>query len=254
PEMNLYYIGFGCHRPPLDRLEVRRTIARSIQPDRFRKALYGEVAELAEGPVPPGLLGAQASGSSNGGNSDENSREGLDTVHESAHMTIRPIELWYVESDSTTSLAMEAVQADLEAAGIECRLRKTDPTTYGSRRREGRFDLFYANWWADYPDADNFLSPLFLSGSSSNHTRFSDPETDRLILAARREWDPDRRAKLEREVLDRIQSLAPAVFLWHRGSEALTQPWVEGYRPPALFHGTLFLDLRVHGFREGRLE
>jgi ABC-type transport system substrate-binding protein len=229
-EMNVYYLGFGCHRPPLDRPEVRRAIRSALHPDRFMKALYGNLALPANGPIPPGLTGYR--------NSKELSTES------STDLSGLSLELWFVESDSTTSLAMEAIQADLAASGIRCRLRKTDPATYGRWRREGRFDLFFANWWADYPDPDNFISPLFLTGSASNFTRFADPETDTLIHLGERESTPLRREEIYHRIQDRLDRLTPAVFLWHRRTEILTQPWVEGYRPAALFHGTLLLNLQ----------
>jgi ABC-type transport system substrate-binding protein len=235
PEMNVYYIGFGCHRPPFDRPGIRRALLSAINPDRIRKALFGDLAVPAQGPIPPGLRGNPPPDPT----TSEPDPVSLEDIHGLS------LDLWYIESDSTTSMAMEGVQADLAVSGVQCRLRKTDPTTYSSWRREGKFDLFYANWWADYPDPDNFVAPLFLSSSSSNHTHFSDAETDRLILQARREVDPARRAHLYRQIEDRIETLAPACFLWHRGTEVLTQPWVKGYQPAPLFHGTLFLNLGI---------
>jgi ABC-type transport system substrate-binding protein len=236
-ELNVYYLGFGCHRPPLDRIEVRRALASVIHPHPFREVLFGDRATDSNGPIPPGILGYQTG--MEGVPARKNPPEaagdlqGLD------------LELWYIESDTSISHAMEAIQADLTKAGVHCRLCKTDAATYSSWRREGKFDLFFANWWADYPDPDNFLSPLFLSGSSSNMTRFSDPETDSLIVEAGKENRGDVRERLYQQAVHRIRELAPVVFLWHRNTEILHQPWVQGLEPAPLFHGTLYLNLRV---------
>lgn len=235
-ELNIFYLGFGCHRPPFDRLQVRQALVSVIHPENFLEAIFADRATPATGPIPHNMLGYLPE-------KDIPKRE----IPPEALRCLQglDLEMWYIESYSAITLAMEAVQADLAKAGVRCHLRKTDAATYSSWRREGKFDLFFGNWWADYPDPDNFLSPLFLSGSSSNMTRFSDPETDRLILEAGKESDPENRGRLYQQAVLRIRELAPMVFLWHRNTEILKQPWVQGFEPAPLFHGTLFLNLRV---------
>ena len=236
-ELNIFYLGFGCHRPPLGRPEVRRALASVIHPDLFREALFADRATASIGPIPHGMLGYEEK------REDRSLKVSTEDLEQVKGLDL---ELWYIESYSAITLAMEAIQADLAKAGVRCHLRKTDAATYSSWRREGKFDLFLGNWWADYPDPDNFLSPLFLSDSSSNMTRFSDPETDRLIQEAGKESDTKKREQLYRQAVHRIRELAPMVFLWHRNTEILKQPWVEGFEPAPLLHGTLFLDLRIN--------
>ena len=243
PQYNLYYLGFGCHRPPFDRVEIRSAIRSAIGVQEIGTALYQNRVVFAGGPVPPGLIGHKE-------DRDTESRDEtktLETDRMMGELKGLEVDLWFIDSDSTVSLAMEAVQADLAKTGLKCRLRRTDPTTYHSWRREGRFDLFFANWWADYPDPDNFLFPLFHSGSASNSVHLSDPEVDRLIQLARQQPEPEKRRDLYHRVISRLNRLAPAVFLWHRNSEVLIHPEVKGYTPPRLFQGTLYLNLRVEG-------
>lgn len=235
-EMNVYYLGFGCHRPPLNDAKVRQALAACIHPEPFRKALFGSRTEPAYGPIPPGLPGNLLADVPGLKKPDP---EGLELLRQ------KELELWFIESEASISLAMEAIQADLAAAGIRCRLRKTDAATYASWRREGKFDLFFANWWADYPDPDNFLAPLFKTDSASNMTRYSDPETDRLIARVAIEPDLGKRQIIAQEASRRIVEAAPAVFLWHRNTEILYQPWVKGLDPSPLFHASLYLDLRI---------
>src|SRR2546426_2977143 len=73
------------------------------------------------------------------------------------------------------------------------------------------------DWWADYPDADNFLYPLFYSGSfgpGGNYAFYSDPVTDSLILRARRTTDDARRTDLYRRIDERVFRAAPWLYLW----------------------------------------
>ena len=234
-QYNLYYIGFGCHRPPLDNPEVRKAIRRCIHVDRIRKVLFQDRAVPAYGPIPPGLLGNLPSPPSwlNEDQDEAGLPEGLE------------LELWFREGDSTLSLAMEAVQADLQSVGVSCRLRKVDRTTYIAWRREGKFDLFLGDWWADYPDPDNFMTPLFGSDSASKMTGFASPSVDRLLKKAAETVPPNERETLYHQASKEIYQGAPMIFLWHRHNKVITQPWVHGYQSPPLFQGTLHLDLRL---------
>ncbi|HEX9861458.1 MAG TPA: hypothetical protein VGB23_09655, partial [Nitrospirota bacterium] len=94
-------------------------------------------------------------------------------------------------------------------------------------------DAFWLSWQADYPDAENFLYPVFHSanfGSAGNRARFSDPEFDRLIEKAQSEPDPDKRDELYREAQAHVVETAPWVFFWHKKDFVVHQPWVKGYR------------------------
>jgi hypothetical protein len=54
---------------------------------------------------------------------------------------------------------------------------------------KGEPDAFWLSWWADYPDPENFLFPLFHSssvGPSGNRTRLIDQDLDRIIETAQR--------------------------------------------------------------------
>src|SRR5262249_52286265 len=48
---------FDCERPPLADRRVRQAICVAIDRRRFLREVYGEMAELSIGPIPPGVLG-----------------------------------------------------------------------------------------------------------------------------------------------------------------------------------------------------
>ena len=95
---------------------------------------------------------------------------------------------------------------------------------------ERRYPFFSAGWIGDYPDSQNFLDLLFHSGSSQNHTGYSNPEVDGLLEQARVETDPERRTALYREAERLIVADAPWVPLTHGAVNVLVKPHVRGYR------------------------
>ena len=48
---------FDCERPPFYDRRVRQAICFAINRQRFMREVYGDMAEPAIGPIPPGLLG-----------------------------------------------------------------------------------------------------------------------------------------------------------------------------------------------------
>lgn len=234
-QLNLYYIGFGCHRPPFDDPGMRKALRKAMGIDEVRAVIHGSKAEPVYGPIPPGLIGS----------SPARSREKALNDQERDLLSGLEMEMWFPDIDPTAALVMEGIQANLARWGVKVRLRRLDRTAYTAWRRQGRFEAFLGNWWADFPDPDNFITPLFRSDSDSNTTRFSDAEVDRLADEARREVNVDRRAELYGALADRLWEEAPMVFLWRLNEEVLTQPWVEGFTPPTLFQGTLYLDLSI---------
>jgi peptide/nickel transport system substrate-binding protein/oligopeptide transport system substrate-binding protein len=92
---------------------------------------------------------------------------------------------------------------------------------------KGEPDAFWLSWWADYPDPENFLFPLFHSqsvGPGGNRTRCIDPKLDQLIETAQRTMDKRQRFRLYRQAEDRIKQNAPWVFMWHRADYFVIQP------------------------------
>ncbi len=235
PQLNFYYLGFTCDRDPFQRVEVRRAISKAIEVDQIRKTLYGSKAALAGGPIPPGLTG-HWEGPSGAAEITESDRQILSSLD---------FEIAFPDIDPMASLVMEGFQANLREYGAQCRLRRLDRTAYTSWRREGKFDAFLGNWWADYPDPDNFIYPLFVSDSDSNMTRFSDHGVDDLADLARKEVDSGVRHSIYQQIIERLRSQSPMVFLWHLNEEVLVQPWVRGFKAPRLFQGSLYLDLRI---------
>ena len=45
-------------------------------------------------------------------------------------------------------------------AGIRAKIVQRDASSVREAARKGASDLYVKEWWADYPDAENFLFPL----------------------------------------------------------------------------------------------
>ena len=132
--------------------------------------------------------------------------------------------------------------------GITAKITQLDWSAFKHAVNEGEPDAFWLSWWADYPDPENFLYPLFHSasvGPGGNRTRCLDPEVDRLIETAQRTMDERQRFHLYRQAEDRIIKNAPWVFMWHKADYFVLQPWVKGFKIYLIYSIDKGLDLTV---------
>lgn len=106
--------------------------------------------------------------------------------------------------------------------------------------RAGQTDLVVKDWYADYPDAENFLYPLLHTankGAGGNVSFFSNATFDRLVDEARREADGQRRATLYRSADSLAYQQVGLVPLFFYNEMYAVQPWVKGFEVPVIFNG-----------------
>ena len=89
--------------------------------------------------------------------------------------------------------------------------------------------MFSYGWCADYPDPENFADVLFHSGAQQNLGKYSNPELDALLEAARVERDVDRRIEMYQQAERMIVEDAAGIFLDHGLSFVLVKPHIQGY-------------------------
>ncbi len=133
----------------------------------------------------------------------------------------------------------EPIQLMMAEAGIDMQIVLRDFSSMLEDTTRNAIDAFYASWLADYPDAENFLYPLFHSdnfGAGGNRTSFSHPEVDRLIEMAQAEADRDKRIALYHEIEDLVLELAPRVFLFYGQTWVVHRPEVQNYRLYRIFN------------------
>jgi peptide/nickel transport system substrate-binding protein/oligopeptide transport system substrate-binding protein len=114
--------------------------------------------------------------------------------------------------------------------------------------RNGQADLTLKEWWADYPDAENFLYPLLHSknkGAGGNVSFYSNPKFDALVDQAHREQDESKRNDLYKQA-DALQlNDAPMIYLFFYKDMYAVQPWIHGFKVPAVFNGQRWTDVTI---------
>ncbi|MBI1391078.1 MAG: hypothetical protein GC154_21840 [bacterium] len=242
PLLNTDMMLFNCSKPDLANPMVRRALASLVPVEKVLACVRQGAGTISGGPIPPGIIGAEETVEPIRMESGEAQR-----VLQDAGLTSRPFTLLFPAKEGSVRATAELLQALWKRAGLDVRFVQLEWTTYRQALREGDFDAAYRGWYADYPDGDNFLYPLFHSSQigQSNFTFNHDDEIDALIEASRHELDETRREEILRRVNRMIFERAPALFLWHRVNYYVRNPLVADYQPPHIFNGTRYLRERI---------
>ncbi len=226
--LNTYYLGFNCQKEPFNDVRMRQAVSRAIDAKKIaEKVLEGRV-EPAAGPIPPGLLGAPPL--TDGHMYDPQSAIAL--LKEAGFEDGFRTELMLNTGREELGVC-EAIQSYLREVGIEAALVPLEWSAFKKATASGEAPLFYTSWWADYPEAENFLFPTFHSsnwGAAGNRARFASNEVDRATEKSRGILDDDTRAHEYRRIEKMIVDQAPWVFLWHRKEFYIRQPRVGGFK------------------------
>jgi peptide/nickel transport system substrate-binding protein len=227
PGLNVCYLAFNCQKPPLDDKYLRTYIASAINKRDLIDAVYRGAATVAKNPLPPFVLG----------HNDAIPDRVPWLKSELPPFPKRPLRL-EVMSNPRPYLpnplrAAEMIKADLEKAGIPVQIVPNEWGSHLDRTHHGEHEMALMGWVGDTGDADNFLYVLLdkdtaIVGSALNISFWKNDSYHDLMLAARRELDPEKRASLYRRAQEIVFEEAPMVPLAHAESLMACRANVDG--------------------------
>ena len=231
------YIGMNVNEPPFDDPSFRRALNLAIDRDTIASVVLEGSNIPAKTIIPPGF----PSHSPNVIGYRYDPVKAHELITESKYGNdldnLPRITLSISGSfGANVPLALEVIlQAWKDTLGIEVEIQQTEWATFLQDLHNRRYQMFQLGWAADYADPENFLDILFHSESENNHTNYSNPEVDRLLLQARVEPNQETRFTLYNQIEQMILDEAPWVLLWNSGETyALIKPEVKGYKMTAM--------------------
>ncbi len=222
---NTYYFIFNESDRAVQKLEVRQAIAYAIDKQKLIDTIWGGTAVEAKNFISPPINGAYVEAP--GYPFD---LERAKALMAQAGVTSMNLQIAQRGGD-TPSDTNVAIQAMLAEIGITAEIKIYDRATFGEIRGQGNLPCNYGNWWADYPDPDNYLYTYFHSSqSTSMSTNVNDPELDELLDQARAEPDLAKRWPMYSEAEKKIvYDNCWVVPLWHLKDYVVLQPTVGGW-------------------------
>jgi len=226
---NVDYIFMNTEMKPFDDVRVRRAVNYAINKERLIK-LTGGFNSVADGIVPVSLGWTNDTYA----RYDHNPEKARELLREAGFPNGFKTELWYMINLPVVARLAQGAQQDLHQVGIEAELKPLNGSTFlikASARRQISFGVW--GWFADYPDASNFLDVLFngsrISETDCNNVAFlNNPAVNRLLDAAGASVDADERTKLFREAEKLLMADAPWVPLVNERVPVLVNPRLKG--------------------------
>jgi peptide/nickel transport system substrate-binding protein len=215
---------WNCHSPLLSDPRVRRALARVWPREETARRLYPpEGAALVSGPYPPLVpenasdVPAPTQDLAAGVRLLEEAgwKPGPDGVRRKGGKKAS-LELLFQAGPTIYANLAEILRSSYEKAGVELVLRPLDWAAFTQRGDAGEFEaqltarLFYPPNLDPYPYYHSSQWPP----KGQNVGFYKDAEADRLMEAARRELDAQKRLELYRKVHRVLAEDPPADFLW----------------------------------------
>jgi len=235
PTIRDLYIAINTTRGPLRDLRVRRALNLAVDVETLLRTQMSGRGVRAAGAIPPGILGYDSARPPYPWDTAGARR----LLAEAGYAKGFRVQLWRNKREELARVA-QSVQQDLAAVGVQVEIVERDAPSVRATVRNGGADLYLGDWYADYPDPENFSYPLFHSsnrGPGGNYAFLNDSALDAMIVRARSTPDSAEKARLSREVDVRVFELAPWIFLWFPVDVWAEQPDVKGWRIPAVFTG-----------------
>ncbi|GAC1684863.1 MAG: ABC transporter substrate-binding protein [Gemmatimonadaceae bacterium] len=243
PGLRLFYVAINTTRGPLADRRVRQAINHAVDVGTVLTQVVGGRGRVAAGVIPPSLDGADTLRRPYA----YDPARARQLLTDAGYPGGIDLELWSSQTPPFPRLA-EAIQGYLAPIGVRVKLVQRDASSAREAARKGQADLVVKDWFADYPDAENFLYPLLHStsaGVGGNVSFYTSARFDSLVTASRGEPSETRRAMLYREADDLAFADAPMLYLFFYNQLFAVQPWLKGYRVPAVFTAQRMTDVVI---------
>jgi ABC-type transport system substrate-binding protein len=248
PALQLVYIGINTTRGPLKDARVRQAMNYAVDVDRIIERLISGRGTRAAGVIPPALAGYDSTRKAY----PYDTLKARQLLAEAGHPNGIDVELWTSTRPIFLRIA-ETVQAYLAKAGIRAKIVQREAAAARGAARKGETDMILKDWYADYPDAENFLFPLLHSaskGAGGNVSFFSNATFDSLVTASQRELDEVKRNTTYRQADSLAYHDAPMLYLYFYNDLYAVQPWLKGFRPPVIFNGQRWTTVSIDTTRK----
>jgi peptide/nickel transport system substrate-binding protein/oligopeptide transport system substrate-binding protein len=243
PALRVFYIAINTTRGPLADVRVRQALNYATDAKGILEGIVSGRGNLAAGVIPPALAG----GDSTRKGYTRDLAKAKQLLTEAGFPNGFDVELWSSQTPPFPRIG-QTVQANLKDAGVRVTLVQRDASSMREAARAGKTDMALKDWYADYPDAENFLYPLLHTankGVGGNVSFYSNPEFDKLVTAARREQDEAKRTAMYKQADELEYKDAPMIYLFFYKELYAVQPWITNFQVPTIFTGQRWTNVGI---------
>jgi ABC-type transport system substrate-binding protein len=276
-EISNWYLGFNWLDPVVGKgatpeqqernRKLRQALSIAIDWEEFVKVFESKAAGVpAMGPVPPGVFGHRpeqvnryvydvVDGQPGSPPKRKSIAQAKRLLAEAGYpdgrdaRSGRPLVLNYdYQRQLTPEIKSEVdwMVRQFAKIGVQLEVRATDYNRFQEKAEKGSLQVFWWGWFADYPDAENFLFLLYgpnskaaTNGNGENAANYQNDEFDRQFQRMKFMDDgPDKQAAID-AMLDVVQRDAAWAFGYNPFAGSVNHQWVGNVKPGPLVNDRL---------------
>lgn len=227
PRASTFYIGLNEKAfPPFKNVLVRQAFAYATDKQKIRDVVFNGKVDIAQDILPEGIPGFDPA------------FKGLPYDPAKAQVLLSQagypggkglptLPVYYREGypqlDQTVDLLRVMWSQNL---GVTIDPRKTEWATLLAKEDSNSLECYHIRWAADYLDQQDYYSVLLRTGSSENHTSYSNAQYDALCDAADISQDPAKRSAMYRKAARIVADEVPLIPLYYQQDTELVKPYV----------------------------
>ncbi|GAA3516409.1 ABC transporter substrate-binding protein [Aquimarina addita] len=229
PYLNSEYLGFYLDG---DKDEIQSTLLRKAANHGFdRKKMIMYLKNGVGTPAVNGFIPKGIPGFTNQKGYEYNPAKSRALIKEYIATSGNKNPTLHIATDGNYQSICEFIQRELEKMGLTIIVDVMTPSTIRKKKWSGELDVFRASWIADYPDAENFLSPFYsknFTPNGPNYTHFKNETFDRLYEESFSIKDNKVREQNYAKMDSIIIAHAPIIPLYYDQVVRFTQKNVKG--------------------------
>jgi ABC-type transport system substrate-binding protein len=239
-----------------EKIALRRAIALGYNGDDLVHVVFNNQAERAQMPIPPGVTGYDRAYRSNNGYDPDLANRLLDRFAykrgADGFRTLpdgKPLVLVRNTASAGTAWDEDLIwQKSMERIGLRIRMETLTGAETAKRSTTCTTMLFSWNWFADYPDGENFMQLLYGPNSfESNPGCYRSNAYDQLYRQAEALPDGTKRNHLFLAMTRQMEADTAWVLGAYPRRIVVVQPWVLGHKAhPFLYSVLPYVDLKPH--------
>jgi ABC-type transport system substrate-binding protein len=264
-DVSNWYLGFNWFDPvvgkgdtpeqQLKNRKLRQALSIAIDWEEYSRVFPNKAGEAAHGPLPAGLFGSRhgQEGAFNpvthqmvdGVLQRRSIEEARKLMAEAGYpggrdeKTGRPLVLSYDYQRTPTpeiKAELDWMVKQFAKLGATLEIRATDYNQFQEKMRKGKQQIFWWGWFADYPDAENFLFLLYGPNSKAkvdgeNAANYANPEYDKRFEQLRFLEDGPQKQKLVDEMMAIVREDSPWAWGFFPYAQGAFQPWLYNGKP-----------------------
>jgi peptide/nickel transport system substrate-binding protein len=237
PSNNNSYLALNVQKTAFGNVAVRRAVAYAIDVRAIVKAFYSSGAVVATNWTPPGMLGEDRSLQPY----PYDPAKARQLLAQAGLPNGFSTDLYYPTTPRPympePQRIAEAIQADLQKAGIKVTLEPFEFGVFLEKVRNGEHQMCLIGWSGDNGDPDNFFYPLLDKDSAlakpngQNYSFWEDDAFHRLIVKGQTTLDDASRAVVYRAANDMVRDQVPALPMVHTTVPVIVKSSIGGFVP-----------------------